>query len=161
MKKVLTGSQKSFLNNKQPKTPLGNNNNAMITSDGNNIMLKGLPTVSTSASPFKSVVVKDNRTNKLQVMESTALATKAYRIEFVGGMIIAQTDIVTIPGIAEGNFVFNFIEQGNITRNGDITIEVTGANQITVANISGEIIGDSYLTVVVYPFPTSIQVVND
>lgn len=64
MKKILTGSQKSFLNNQQPKTPIGSGNNAHITTDGTSLMIKNLDTVAELGDDFETLAI-NKRTRKV------------------------------------------------------------------------------------------------
>lgn len=64
MKKILTGSQRSTLNGRQPKTPIGSGNNAHITTDGTNLMIKNLDTVAELGDDFETLAI-NKRTRKV------------------------------------------------------------------------------------------------
>lgn len=78
MKKILTGSQKSFLTNQQPKTPLGNSDNAIITTDGKNLLIKNLQTVAELGDDFETLAI-NKKTRRVVKAASTGLALMNYK----------------------------------------------------------------------------------
>lgn len=113
MNKILTGSQKSFLNNQQPKTPLGNSDNAIITTDGKNLLIKNLQTVAELGDDFETLAInkKTRRIVKSPGSSGSALTFNAPLAESNGEVSFALDALVyrgtvTIPKVSTDGRLF-------------------------------------------------------